>query len=455
MLGGNTGQKTQGATDQCPVAPAGGPPAAARLRTLALERVTPLTSPCQPIQAKKDASRFRVLVLIGVAAAFRTAFLPHMTKPSVASKLAQTNHPVAVPPPQWLPVVLATPSPTSHHRLSEAPPCADKSNKCKESKCKMSWFSSRSYDFNAPHRLKLGWMGPKSVVTYNATTGGVEDWAGASVPGMAYVSALNVGPATDRHLLLKIPCPTCTSAWDSRSHDNGNVYVSFRGDDAANSTYGVDNTIDWLNTFEGGACTNRTLRLMTNRVHVHYQRTSTIPSELWTTLGEGESYEIAGAAMAIHVCAISSELDAVVVVAVDSIAAKALCTTPSPPPPTPSPPPPTPSPLPPPMPPPHTAHDGPLQVFIMAGQPACLRGLSCVSHHTLAVGHRLSTPLAAPSCSRCAALQPSRPARAHALGGCGATLEPGRSRRCRLLTSQASPTWRGLVPQHGTKVTPW
>ena len=100
-------------------------------------------------------------------------------------------------------------------------------------------------------------------------------------------------------------------------------------------------------------------------------------------------------------------------------------------------------------------HDGPVQVFIMAGQPACLRGRSCVSHHTLAVGHRLSTPLAAPSCSRCAALQPSRPARAHALGGCGATLEPGRSRRCRLLTSQASPTWRGLVPQHGTKVTPW
>ena len=42
-----------------------------------------------------------MLVLIGVAAAFRTfAFPPHMTKPSVASKLAQTNHPVAVPPPQ-------------------------------------------------------------------------------------------------------------------------------------------------------------------------------------------------------------------------------------------------------------------------------------------------------------------------------------------------------------------
>ena len=98
-------------------------------------------------------------------------------------------------------------------------------------------------DFTAPNRLKLGWMGPKSVVTYDAATGGVEDWTGASVPETVYVSALNLGPATDRHLLLKIPCPTCTSAWDRRSHGNGNVYVSFRGDDAAGSTYGVDNTI--------------------------------------------------------------------------------------------------------------------------------------------------------------------------------------------------------------------
>ena len=42
-------------------------------------------------------------MLIGIAA----AFLPHTTKPSVASKLAQANPPVAVPP-QWLPVLLAS-----------------------------------------------------------------------------------------------------------------------------------------------------------------------------------------------------------------------------------------------------------------------------------------------------------------------------------------------------------
>ncbi len=56
-----------------------------------------------------------MLVLIGVAAAFRTAFLPHMTKPSVAS-----NHPVAVPP-QWLPVLLAS-SPTSLPLPPPSPP---------------------------------------------------------------------------------------------------------------------------------------------------------------------------------------------------------------------------------------------------------------------------------------------------------------------------------------------
>ena len=190
-------------------------------------------------------------------------------------------------------------------------------------------------DFTAPNRLKLGWMGPKSVVTYDAATGGVEDWTGASVPGTANVSALNLGPAMDRHLLLKIPCPTCTSAWDRSSHDNGNVYVSFRGDDAAGSTYGVDSTMRGLKQFEGGTCTNRQLRLMTNRVHVHYQRiTSQIPSELWMTLGEGESYEIAGAAMVIHVCTISRELDAVVTIGADSVAAKALCSPTKPWPPT-------------------------------------------------------------------------------------------------------------------------
>ena len=64
-----------------------------------------LAPPSQPKQAKKHASSFHVLVLIGVAAAFRAAFLPHMTESSVASKLAEVNHPVAVPP-QWLPVLL-------------------------------------------------------------------------------------------------------------------------------------------------------------------------------------------------------------------------------------------------------------------------------------------------------------------------------------------------------------
>ena len=65
-----------------------------------------------PAKAKNDGSSFRTLMLIGVAAAFCAAFTPHMTKPSVANKLAEANHPVAVPP-QWLPVLLASaPSPS-------------------------------------------------------------------------------------------------------------------------------------------------------------------------------------------------------------------------------------------------------------------------------------------------------------------------------------------------------
>ena len=69
---------------------------------------------CPQVEAKEHASRFRVLVLLGVAAAFCAAFLPHVTESSVASKLAEANHPAACPP-QWLPVILAAniPVPTT------------------------------------------------------------------------------------------------------------------------------------------------------------------------------------------------------------------------------------------------------------------------------------------------------------------------------------------------------
>lgn len=69
------------------------------------------------LQAKKDASSFRVLVLIGVAVACCAAsFLPRMTKSSVASKLAEANHPVACLP-QWVPVLLAANTVSSQERL--------------------------------------------------------------------------------------------------------------------------------------------------------------------------------------------------------------------------------------------------------------------------------------------------------------------------------------------------
>ena len=76
---------------------------------LALQHA-PTELPHLNLQAKTDASSFRALVLVGVAAAFCAAFIPHMTPPCVASKLVEANHPIACPP-QWLPVLLAAESP--------------------------------------------------------------------------------------------------------------------------------------------------------------------------------------------------------------------------------------------------------------------------------------------------------------------------------------------------------
>merc|ERR1719469_1329611 len=95
--------------------------------------------------AKASASSFRAVVLIGVAA----AFIPHITKPCVTSKLAKVKS--VASPPQWLPVLLATnnpapppmpppspPSPTEETKPSPSPPppapptCVvdDASNQC-------------------------------------------------------------------------------------------------------------------------------------------------------------------------------------------------------------------------------------------------------------------------------------------------------------------------------------
>ena len=71
-------------------------------------------------QAKSQASSFGTMLFLCVSS-LGAAFLPRMAKPgSVASKLAQASHPVAVSP-QWLPVLLAADTqvpPTNHRRLS-------------------------------------------------------------------------------------------------------------------------------------------------------------------------------------------------------------------------------------------------------------------------------------------------------------------------------------------------
>eukprot|EP00964_Phaeocystis_antarctica_P000145 scaffold80_cov50-Phaeocystis_antarctica.AAC.4 len=74
--------------------------------------------PC-PDQERMHASS--TLVLIGIAALFSAAFIPHTTKPSVASTLVEVNHPVACPP-QWLPVLLAS---SSRHDDSPVPQLDD------------------------------------------------------------------------------------------------------------------------------------------------------------------------------------------------------------------------------------------------------------------------------------------------------------------------------------------
>ena len=97
------------------------------------------------LNLQASASSFRAVVLIGVAA----AFIPHITKPCVTSKLAKVKS--AASPPQWLPVLLATnnpapppmpppspPSPTEETKPSPSPPppapptCVvdDASNQC-------------------------------------------------------------------------------------------------------------------------------------------------------------------------------------------------------------------------------------------------------------------------------------------------------------------------------------
>eukprot|EP00964_Phaeocystis_antarctica_P015367 scaffold8500_cov55-Phaeocystis_antarctica.AAC.1 len=59
-----------------------------------------------PLRHMQGATPFvtTMTTLLNLAAVLCAALIPHMTKPSVASKV---SHPVVVPP-QWLPVLLAT-----------------------------------------------------------------------------------------------------------------------------------------------------------------------------------------------------------------------------------------------------------------------------------------------------------------------------------------------------------
>ena len=75
-----------------------------------------------PLRHMQGATPFvtTMTTLLNLAAVLCAAFIPHMTKPSVASKQTEANHPVACPL-QWLPVILAANTPvatTNGRRLS-------------------------------------------------------------------------------------------------------------------------------------------------------------------------------------------------------------------------------------------------------------------------------------------------------------------------------------------------
>jgi len=77
-------------------------------------------------QAKSQASSFGMLFLC--VSSLGAAFLPHMAKPgSVASKLAQASHPVAVSP-QWLPVLLAAGAPAAFMSFQQLRTAAEEYN---------------------------------------------------------------------------------------------------------------------------------------------------------------------------------------------------------------------------------------------------------------------------------------------------------------------------------------
>jgi hypothetical protein len=164
-------------------------------------------------------------------------------------------------------------------------------------------------DYNAPNRWRLGWMGESSVATGS----------------VAHLSALNLGPATGRHLMLRLPCANCVSADTGRAHDNGHIFVSFRSDIAAGSKYGVWDGGSWYE-YANSRCTATRKQNLRNQVHIHYLKDPTpqdtqpdrwgsvVHTEMWTALGQGESIQLSGTSQHVYVCSVTAESGATVTV---------------------------------------------------------------------------------------------------------------------------------------------
>ncbi|CAK0852572.1 unnamed protein product [Prorocentrum cordatum] len=152
-----------------------------------------------------------------------------------------------------------------------------------------SW---RPADANVVHRYRLGWLTGAETVEF---TRGSDATA-------VNLSPLNEGPDGPEFLLMKLPCDECIGEQASTA-GVGALYLSFRVEDGP-SLYGVGAETEPIYLYD--MFTHRRL-VLADRVHVHFQANVNQKTELWTTLAAGDTVEIPGATMWVHICSINPE----------------------------------------------------------------------------------------------------------------------------------------------------
>ncbi|CAK0831228.1 unnamed protein product [Prorocentrum cordatum] len=175
-----------------------------------------------------------------------------------------------------------------------------------------SW---RPTDTNVVARYRLGWITGADIVEFIRGSDSIA----------VNLSPLNEGPDGSESLLMKIPCDECVGNVASTT-SVGALYLSFRVADAA-SFYGVSasHTQSGLYDKYSGS-----LLELVDRVHVHFQPDVSSATELWSTLAEGDTFEISSSTMWIHVCSLDVATFAKVSVSDTSAAMAQIGCTPAP-----------------------------------------------------------------------------------------------------------------------------